>query len=219
MGATIQNFTQEMAEAQGLDQKGAIVSDLVAGGPAERAGLQTGDVVVGINGKPVTSSSELTRNVAQAQAGDNLRLDVIRDGKRIAINVRSGLRPSEKELAQSANDNDDENPTTPDGPSVQRPVVIGMGLAPLDETLRRRYQIPATVRGGAVITSVRSDSDAGEKGLRAGDVIVSAANRNVSSASDVAAAVDAAKKANRPSVLLGVSRSGRTLYVPIKIAD
>ena len=94
-----------------------------------------------------------------------------------------------------------------------------MGLAPLDEALRRRYQIPATVRAGAVVTSVQTASDAGEKGLRAGDVIVSASNRNVTSASDVASAVDAARKADRPSVLLGVSRSGRTLYVPIKIAD
>jgi serine protease Do len=216
MGATIQNFTTEMAEAQGLSQKGAIVSDLVPGGPAERAGLQPGDVVVAINGVPVTSSSELTRNVAQAQAGDVLRLEVFRDGKKRTIDVRSGVRPSEKELAASAGGDDDGGPATPDAPSVQRPIVLGMGLAPIDDTLRRRYSIPASVRG-AVITSVRTDSDAGEKGLRAGDVIVSASNRATATAADVAAAVDAAKRANRPSVLLGVSRSGRTLYVPIKI--
>ncbi|HEX5775228.1 MAG TPA: Do family serine endopeptidase [Caulobacteraceae bacterium] len=218
IGATIQNFTDEMAEAQGLNQKGAIVSDLVPGGPAERAGLQTGDVVVGINGVPVTSSSELTRNVALAQAGDVLRLDVIRDGKRQRIDIRSGVRPSEKELAAVGAGNDDDNPATPDAPSVQRPVVLGMGLAPLDAALRQRYSIPASVRG-AVVTSVRAESDAGEKGLRAGDVIVSATNKAVSTAADVAAAVDAAKRADRPSVLLGVSRGGRTLYVPIKIAD
>lgn len=219
MGATIQNFTEEMAEAQGMSQKGAIVSDLIAGGPADRAGLQVGDVVVGINGKPVTTSSELTRNVASAQSGDLLRLDVIRDGKKMNIDIRSGVRPSEKELAQSGGDDEDGDQGAPDAPSVQRPVVIGMGLAPLDEALRRRYSIPASVRSGAVITSVRADSDAGEKGLRAGDVVVSASNRAVNSASDLASAVDAAKKANRASVLLGVSRSGRTLYVPIKIAD
>jgi serine protease Do len=218
LGATIQNFTTEMAEAQGMSQKGAIVSDLTPGGPAERAGLRPGDVVVSVNGQPVTTSTEMTRKVGQARAGDNLRLEVYRDGKRQLIDVRSGTRPSEKELAASVGDGDNDNaPVNPDGPAVQRPVVIGMGLAPLDDGLRRRYSIPATVRG-VVITSVRTDSDAGEKGLRAGDVITSAANRPVTTASEVAAAVDAAKRAGRPSILLGVSRGGqRTLYIPIKI--
>ena len=175
-------------------------------------------MVVGVNGVAVTSSSELTRNVAQAEAGDTLRLDVIRDGKRQRIDIRSGVRPSEKELAAVGGDNDDDNPATPDAPTAQRPVVLGMDLAPLDAALRQRYSIPASVRG-VVVTSVRGDSDAGEKGLRAGDVIVSASNKQASTAADVAAAVDAAKRAERPSVLLGVSRGGRTLYVPIKIAD
>ena len=87
-----------------------------------------------------------------------------------------------------------------------------------DAALRQRYSIPASVRG-VVVTSVRADSDAGEKGLRAGDVIVSASNKQASTAAEVASAVEAAKRAERPSVLLGVSRGGRTLYVPIKIAD
>jgi len=218
MGATVQNFTTEMAEAQGLSQKGAIVADLVPGGPAARAGLQAGDVVLGVNSRPVTSSTELTRQVAMAEPGGVLRLDVVRDGQRRTIDVRSGVRPSEKELQASINDNDETGPAVPGGPSVERPVVIGMGLAPLDEALRRRYSVPGSVARGVVVTSVRADSDAGEKGLRPGDVIVSASNRAVGSAAEVSAAVDAARRANRPSVLLGVSRGGRTLYVPIKIA-
>ncbi len=90
IGATIQNFTPDMAEAQGLgDQKGAIVSDLVPGGPSARAGLLPGDVVIAINGVSVKTSSELTREVAKAKPGDALRLDVIHDGKRKVIEVRS----------------------------------------------------------------------------------------------------------------------------------
>ncbi|HYG25703.1 MAG TPA: Do family serine endopeptidase [Caulobacteraceae bacterium] len=217
IGATIQNFTDEMAAAVGLTQEGAIVSSIVPGGPSDRAGLRPGDIVFSINGTPVTSSSELTRQVAQAQAGDVLRLEVFRDGKRQTIDVRSGTRPSEKELAEQTTDDDDSgNQGQPDGPTVQRPIVLGMGLAPMDEALRRRYNIPAPVRG-VVVTSVRADSDAGEKGLRAGDVIESVSNRAVSNAAEVSAQVEAARRANRPSVLVGVSRGGRTLYVPIKI--
>lgn len=217
MGATVQNFTTDMAEAQGLNQKGAIVADTVPGGPAARAGLKAGDVVLAVNGVAVTSSTELTRQVAMASAGGLLQLEIFRNGKRQTIDVRSGVRPSEKELQASANDNGDPGSAAPDG--VQRPVVIGMGLAPLDEALRRRYSIPASVRTGAVITSVRADSDAGEKGLRPGDVVVIASGQPVNSASDVSGAVEAAKRAERPSVLLGVSRGGRTLYIALKIAE
>src|SRR5258706_2722174 len=104
IGATIQNFTPDMAEAQGLgSQKGAIVSDLVPAGPSARAGLLPGDVVVAINGVSVKTSSELTREVAKARPGDALRLDVIHDGKRKVIEVRSGIRPSEKDLASNDN--------------------------------------------------------------------------------------------------------------------
>jgi len=217
IGATIQNFTQEMAESQGLTQKGAIVADLVPGGPAQKSGLQAGDIVLGVNGAPVTSSSELTRAVANTRPGDLLRLDVVRGGKRQTVDIHAGVRPSEKELA-ATNDNGDEEDGSgsPSAPAAKAPVVLGMGLIPLDAAARARYSIPANVSGVA-ITGVRADADAADKGLRAGDVIVSASGVAARTASDVAAAVDAAKRAGRPSILLGVSRGGRTLYVPIKI--
>jgi len=220
IGATIQNFTPEMAEAQGLgDQKGAIVSDLVAGGPSARAGLLPGDVVIAINGVSVKTSSELTREVAKAKPGDALRLDVIHDGKRKTIEVRSGIRPSEKDLA--SNDN------TPGGrqggpggaspPTAQAPTVIGLSLVPLDEAARRGLNLPPELRG-AVVGAVDQNSDAGQKGLKRGDVIVRAGNRPVASASDLAAEVDAAKKAGRASVLVGVYRAGRTTFLPLKVS-
>jgi serine protease Do len=218
IGATIQNFTQEMAESQGMTQKGAIVADLVPGGPAQKAGLQAGDIVLGVNGAPVTSSSELTRAVANTRPGDLLQMDVVRGGKHQTIDIHAGVRPSEKELA-ATNDNGDEEDGSgaPGAPAAKAPVVLGMGLTPLDGAARARYSIPANVNG-VVITSVRAEADAADKGLRAGDVIVSASGVATRTASDVAGAVDAAKRAGRPSVLLGVSRGGRTLYVPIKIA-
>ncbi|WP_374347108.1 Do family serine endopeptidase [Phenylobacterium sp.] len=218
IGATIQNFTSEMAEAQGLaGQKGAIVADLVPGGPSAKAGLQPGDVVVSVNGVTVRTSSELTREVAKARAGDVLKLDVIRDGKRRVIEVRSGTRPSEAQLAANDNRNQGGDDAGPGAVTPKNPVVAGMSLAPLDEATRRRIGLDAGVRG-AVVISLDQSSDAAAKGLRKDDVIVRAGDRDVASASDVAAAVDAAKKAGRPSILVGVHRQGRTLFLPIKVS-
>ncbi|MFZ5719019.1 MAG: Do family serine endopeptidase [Pseudomonadota bacterium] len=218
IGATIQNFTSEMAEAKGLgDIEGAIVADVSAGGPSERAGVQIGDVVVAVNGTKVESSSELTRQVARVRAGDVLRLEIIRDGKRRTIEVRSGVRPSERELA--ANDNLGGAPggAAPGAVAPAQAPVLGMSLGPLDEVTRNRLNLPADVRG-ALVQSVDQGSDAGSKGLRRGDVITRANDRTVDAPADLAEVVEAAKKAGRSSVLVGVFRNGRTAFLPIKIS-
>jgi len=219
IGATIQNFTAEMAEAQGLEnQKGAIVADVSAGGPSARAGVQVGDVVVAVNGVTVKSSSDLTRQVARVRAGENLRLDVIRDGKKRTVDVRSGVRPSERELA--ANDNAGAGPggrPAPGPGALTKAPVLGMSLSPLDEPARNRLNLPSEVRG-ALVDNVDQASDAGTKGLRRGDVITLVNGRAVAAPTDFAAVVDAAKKAGRTSVLVGVYRNGRTAFLPIKVS-
>jgi serine protease Do len=217
IGATIQNFTTDMAEAQGLgSQKGAIVSDTVAGGPSARGGLMPGDVIVSVNGVPIKTSIELTREVAKAKPGDTIKLDVIREGKHHAIEIRSGIRPSEKDLA--ANDNTpgggDHGLTTP--PGAPHPSVLGMALGPLDDAARRRLNAPPEAKG-VVIESVDPTSDAGQKGVRRGDIIVQAPlGRPVTTAAEVEVAADAAKKAGRPGVVVGILRQGRTTYLTLK---
>jgi serine protease Do len=216
IGATIQNFTAEMAEAQGMgDQKGAIVSDISPGGPSSRAGVQVGDIVVAVNGIAVKSSSDLTRQVARVRSGDVLRLDVIREGKKRVIEVRSGVRPSERELA--ANDNSGGGSAAPGTPPSARAPVLGMSLGPLDEATRNRLNLPADVRG-ALVESVDQGSDAGSKGLRRGDVVVRANDRAVATPADLASVVEAARKAGRTSVLVGIFRNGRTAFLPLKIS-
>lgn len=215
MGAQIQNFTAEMAAAQGLEaRKGAIVAELVPGGPAEKAGVQPGDVVTAVNGKKVNSSSEMTREVARTAAGDIIKLEVLREGKASTIEIRSGVRPTESQL--NANDNEAPSGASPEGPKSKLPKVLGLNVAPLDEGARRRYELPSTARG-VVIEGVDPASDAGQKGLKAGDVVVRVGDKAVSRPEDVVAAAEAAKKAGRDSILLLVSRDGRTLFVLIKI--
>ncbi|HEV2365304.1 MAG TPA: Do family serine endopeptidase [Caulobacteraceae bacterium] len=221
LGATIQNLNDEMADAFGLaGRKGAVVAELVPGGPAQRAGVQPGDVVVAVDGHPVTSSTEMTREVAQAHAGDIIRLDLFRDGKEQVVDVRSGVRPSDAQLALNGGPGSgDEGAVGPNGISVApHSEVLGMSLAPLNAAARQQFSIGDKVQG-VVIAGVKDSSDANDKGLRAGDVIERAGDRQVATAGDVAAAVGEWKRAGRDSIPLAVNREGRTIFVPIKIAS
>ena len=218
IGAQIQPFTKEMADAQGLgDVKGAIVADLVAGGPAQKGGLMPEDVITAVNGVAIKNGSELTREVAKGRPGDTLKLSILRGGKPRTIDIKSGVRPTEKELALSDDDSDEGGAEAPTKPQVQKSEALGMSLAPIDDAARRTYSIDPTVRG-VLIDGVKVNSDAGEKGLRKGDVLTSVNGDPVTSASQVNAAVEAAKKLQRPSVNLRIIRAGRPTIVPLKIA-
>ena len=97
MGATVQDLTDEMASSWGLTgKKGAVVAGLVPGGPAAKAGLAAGDVVVAANGQPVKSATELTREVAKVAAGGKIHLDIYRDGKPKTVDIIAGTRPSRR---------------------------------------------------------------------------------------------------------------------------
>ncbi|HVN01658.1 MAG TPA: Do family serine endopeptidase [Caulobacteraceae bacterium] len=221
IGATIESLSDDLANSWGLGgHKGAQVTDVVAGGPAQKAGLQSGDVVVAVNGVPVKSNVEMTREVAKAQAGEVIHLDVFRDGKERTIDVRSGTRPSNAELAQNggAPQGDDSGAQGQAHPAALGAPVLGMQVAPLNADTRGQYNIPSTVKGGVVVQSVKGTSDAGDKGLQRGDVIVQAGDREVASASELAAAVADWKKSGRTSIPLSVRRNGVMLgFVPIKI--
>ncbi|MBV8594610.1 MAG: trypsin-like peptidase domain-containing protein [Caulobacteraceae bacterium] len=219
IGATIQDLSDEMAGSWGLEgRKGAVVAGLVPGGPAARGGVEPGDVVVAVEGHPVGSASELTREVAKAHAGDTIHLDVYRNGKERQVAVLSGLRPSEAQLAQNGGLSGDEGDGggTGGGRGARGSNILGMSLGPIDPASREQYRIGAAVRG-LLVEDVKGSSDAGDKGLRRGDVIVRAGDRDVASPADVSAAVGEWKKAGRTSIPLAVNRGGVTLFVPIKI--
>jgi serine protease Do len=218
LGATIQNVTPELADSMGISgRKGALVADLVPGGPAQKAGVLPGDVILALNGHDVGSSTELTRLVAQSHSGDALHLSILRDGKNRYVEVRSGIRPSESQLARNEGQGDDQSGPDADGaPAAKTPRTLGMLLGSLDDDTRSHLGVPDTVHG-AVVLGVKGSSDAGEKGLKAGDIIVMAGDRNVTAPADVAEAVDAAKHDGRTSIRLGVRRDGHTTFLPIKL--
>ena len=219
IGATIQPLSDEMADSFGLGgRKGAVVADVTPNGPAQKAGVQSGDVVVAVNGHPINSYTEMTREVAKVPAGDVARLDVFRDGKEHQIDVHTALRPSETQLAQNGGAGEDQGGEIGAGPGRATPgaAILGMNLAPLNPAERQEFNLSQNARG-VVVEEVKGSSDASDKGLQRGDVIVRAGDREVANAADVAAAVNEWKKAGRKSIPLAITRSGRTLFVPVKI--
>ena len=203
IGATIQDLTPDIAESLGAQgRKGALVAEVTPGGPADKAGVKAGDAVLALNGQPLESNADLTRRVGQARPGERLRLDVLRGGRTLQLDLVAGLRPSE---------------TTPEQPPAKSEAVLGLSVRPLDPDARRRLGLQADF-GGLLIERVAPGSDAADRGLRAGDVITRASGRDLSSQADLRAAVDEARKRGRQAVLLRVLREGRSLFVPLTIS-
>jgi serine protease Do len=200
IGATIQDVTPEIAESLGVSaHDGALVADVKPGGPSDNAGLKSGDLILKVDGHPVTSASDLTRQVALAHPGGDIRLEVSRDGQVHEVSVRSGLRPSEASLTG------EEDKSSPEDDQSQRTATI-LGM-----------QLSTDASGGVDIEGVSPDSDAGEKGLRNGDVILKAGDHTIHAPRDVADAAKAAKAAGRKEMLLLVTRSGQQIFVPLKV--
>ena len=215
LGATIQDLTPELADSVGLGgRKGAVVAELVPSGPGARAGLRQGDVVLALDGRPLTSSTDLTRKVALTASGQGFDLDLYRDGRLQHAHVVSGTRPSDPQLAaaDAPGSKGAQDPQGATGASI-----LGMKLGVLDDASRRRYGLGEDVGPGAVVQGVEDGSEAAEKGLQRGVVVFRAGDRQVRSPADLQGAVARARTEGRSSLLLGVRTGGRSAFLALKL--
>lgn len=196
VGVGIQNLSREQIGALGLpnDFTGAFVGEVTAGGPAEAGGVQVGDIVTRINGTPVRDRTDLTRRIGQVRPGDTIRLEVLRDGRRQTLSIRVRVRPPEAVLNNRPGQ-DQDGPSAQEGAGAS---VGGLTVAPMSETLRRRYSIPAQV-DGLVVTAAET---VGELNFRPGFVITRSGSGPIRTPADFQAAIDAARRANRAGVFL-----------------
>ena len=210
LGINIQSVTDEIAENLGLDKpKGALIASVKDGGPAQIAGIQPGDVVLDFDGKDVTDMRHLPRLVAETPIDKVVKVTVWRKRKEVSLDVKVGeLKEDVQEASLPAN----PKPAAPSG-GVQ---VLGLSLSNLTPDLRERYAL-AEDAAGVVVTDVAAKSQAAEKGVRAGDVIVEVAQEDVKNASQINDLVAEAKKQGRKSVLLLVDRQGDLRFVALKI--
>jgi len=207
LGAGLQALDEDLAPSLGLPKdSGEIVRSVVPGGPGARAGLQQGDVIVKVNSQPVTPDQTVSYLVANTQAGSRVPFEIIRAGKRATLMIQVGERPPEDQLAQIGSGATPNG--TPDSSAAAPQRALGLSLTALTPELARAANLPAGTRG-VIITAVDPNSDASDKGLQRGDLILSVNNQLVTTPAQVVAAVDAARKAGRSSVLL-LAKRGNT---------
>ena len=194
LGVSLQPMDQDLATAmRAADTKGALVSAVEPDSPAAKAGLRAGDVITGINGQAVASPRDLAAGVADVAPGGTATLAVLRDGTVMEQRVEVGTNPANVAAATK--------PGQPGQPS------LGIALAPRRD-------------GGVEITRVEPGSVAAERGLRPGDVVLRAGEREAANPQDVVAAVRSAREAGRPSIALQVERDGarRFIALPLRAA-
>jgi len=207
LGAGLQALDEDLAPSLGLPKdSGEIVRSVVPGGPGARAGLQQGDVIVKVNSQPVTPDQTVSYLVANTQAGSRVPFEIIRAGKRATLMIQVGERPPEDQLAQIGSGATPNG--TPDSSAAAPQRALGLSLTNLTPELARAANLPAGTRG-VIITAVDPNSDASDKGLQRGDLILSVNNQLVTTPAQVVAAVDVARKAGRSSVLL-LAKRGNT---------
>ena len=210
LGVRIKSVTEDIAETLGVKENfGALISGVTSDGPAQKAGLIEGDVVVKFDGRDVTSTRGLPRLVSQTQIGKTVDIEVIRKGERRTLKV-TVARLMEDETKAAAGS--DPTPT----PSASK--LIGLGLSVLDDELRKKFSLDDKTKG-VIVTEVDAQSPAATRGIKVGDIIVEAGQDAVASVADVIASVDKTRKAGRKQVLLRVENAKgelRFIAVPIE---
>ncbi len=216
LGVRIQTVTDEIAESLQLDRsRGALVAGVTEGGPAEKAKIEAGDVILSFDGKPVPNMTQLPRIVAETQIGKEVPVEVWRKGKSRSLRVTVGELPETEQLAAA-----EAAPTPKGGAGEAEKAVdlLGLKVAPLTPELRQRYDIKDDVKG-VVVTEVVADGPAAKKDIRAGDVIVEVSQSEVRSPDEVVGKLkELQQDPKRRSALLLIQRAGdlRFVAVPFK---
>jgi len=205
LGVGLQPVDEDIAQSLGLPKdRGEIVRTVQPNAPAARAGIQQGDVIVRVNGREVTPDETVSYLIANTPVGSRVPVDLIRDGRPVRVTVTVSQRPTEEDLARQLG-LEDEGTSQGSGAVSPASQSLGLSLQPLTQEIARALNLPAGARG-VVITAVDPASDAADKGLQRGDVIISVNRQAVTTPAHVMAAVAAARRAGRTSVLLLIKR-------------
>jgi serine protease Do len=213
LGVRIQSVTDEIAESLNIKPaRGALIAGIEDKGPAKPAGIEPGDVVVKFDGKDIKEPKDLSRAVADTAVGKEVELVIIRKGAEESRKVTLGRLEDTEKAVQSAAKTKEE---PAEKPATQK--ALGLDLATLSKDLRARYKVKDSIKG-VIITNVDGTSDAAEKRLSPGEVIVEVAQEAVSNPADVKKRVDQLKKDGRKSVLLLVSNAdGELRFVALSV--
>ncbi len=203
LGVYIQTVDNDMAKSLGMDKPyGAMVNKVESGGPADKAGLEQGDVIIKLDGKEVQNSSDLRNRIANSTVGSKHTLTVLRDGKQKDITVK--LEELPKDIAQSGTE---EQTQTKD---------FGLTLKNVTPNLAQQYNLK--VDSGVLVTNVESGSVAADKGIQPGDVITHiGVDNKIDNLDDYHKIMDKHKPGD--AVLLSIQRGDNTFFVGLTIPE
>lgn len=206
LGVTIQNITPELAKEFGLKKPGgALITDIFKESPAEKAGLQRGDIILEVNGKKIKDVESLRNTVAQTKVGSTIKLKVIRNGKHISLKVAVTEFP--KNLAEVM-------PGKPKEGMAEKNELVGLSVIELTTEIAKQLGLPRDEKG-VVIVRVEPYSNADEGGFKKGDVIQEMKRKKVNNLRDFNNIVSRLKEGD--TVLLYVNRGGKKFYRTIEI--
>jgi serine protease Do len=199
IGVVIQNVTPELAKQFGLSQGGgALVSDVTAGGPAAKAGIVRGDIILAVDGDPVEATNNLQVRISETTPGTTVHLKVLHDGKTRDVGIQLGELP-EKETASEKGE-------------AASSALDGVKVETLTPDIAQELQLTGDVHG-VVVDNVDPASAAAESGLQRGDVIVEVNRKRVANEQEFEGAISAA---GSQSVLLLVNHGGQTRFLVVQ---
>jgi serine protease Do len=207
LGVVIQNVSDDIADSVGMaEAKGAMITKVTEDGPASKQDLKPGDVIIEVNGSKIDDSRDLARKIAELHPDTDVNLGIVRYGDKRTVNMKLGRFPSNKQLAALEEDKPDTGEQMED---------LGLSLAPA-------ARFPGAGDTGVVITEVDPKSDAADKGLKPGDVILEVAGVTVSKPADVAAGVKKAMSGAQTDkdtvkVLMQVKTGDQTRFVALSL--
>ncbi|MGD8228040.1 MAG: DegQ family serine endoprotease, partial [Desulfobacteraceae bacterium] len=198
LGVTIQKITPELKEKLNLrDDKGALVADVTSSGPADKAGIERGDVIISFDGEEIGEMKELPYVVASTPVGKVVKVEVIRKGKRKILEVKIGKlkeEEAEEEFAEEVSD-------------------LGMTVDKITPELARQFGL--SDERGLVVVQVENNSPAGEAGLRRGDIILEMDQEPMKDLDEYRKKIRQYKKGD--TILFLVKRREATLYLTLKV--
>ena len=215
LGVKIQNVDDDTAASLGLKEaKGALISEVTANGPAQAAGLKTQDAILQINTEKINDSRDLARKIAELSPDTSVDVKVWRNNAETTVKVKLGLFPANAEAAMKGEQ--PEKDKDQDG----KPSAKSLELSQLGITLMpARSGKDGKDKDGVAIAEVDPSSDAAEKGLKAGDVILEVSGQTVSLPDDVASGVKKAQDLKRSAVLLHVKSGDQKRFVAVQLKD
>jgi serine protease Do len=211
LGVSIQELDRATREAFGLpaETKGVLIGDVFKGQPADKAGIKRGDVIQSIDGKPTESANRLRNLVASIYPGKAVPVELLRNGKRMTVNVKLTSREGSEAVAQSSGQSGGQGQQAKEDGRF-----IGMTVDAVTQELRDKFSLPKGVQG-VVATQVAPGSQAAQEGLRVGDVIMEINKKALTTVKDFSQNVGGLKTGD--SVLLLIQRSGSTFYLVLKV--